>query len=85
MRMVCNQSTTKKDIVKLVRKVMIEQDCKRSDIAERLGGYAAATYNLLNPDHKPDTTITVDTLIKLCDAMDCDLVLDIVGRGDSDR
>lgn len=80
MRLVCDEHTTKKDVIKLIRKVMIDKDLKRVDMADRMGGHATTAYNLLNPDYRPDNTITIDTLVRLCDAMDCNLVLDIVDK-----
>lgn len=80
MRIVYQKSSNKKDIIKLLNKMLIDLELKKADIAYKMGKSEGTIRNLFNPNNRPDNSITVDTLAAICDAMDCDLVLEIRPR-----
>jgi len=80
MGIVCNSDTNRNIIMKEVKKIMIDLNIKNNDIAKNIGQTDQSTSNLLNPNYRPDGSMTIDTLARICDAMNCDLVVDIVKR-----
>lgn len=80
MKIVCNTDTKRKEIIKLVNMMMIDREVKKIDIAHKTGQSEGTIRNLLNPNYRPANSITIDTLAMVCNAMDCDLVIDIVPR-----
>ena len=61
-------------LMKQIKHIMIDKDIKQVDIAEKTGQNKATISNLLNCKSK---NITVDTLLMLCDAIDCELEINI--------
>lgn len=66
-----------KEILKAVEHIKIDKDINNNDIAERTGKSKQTISNLLNGQSK---NITLDTLLSLCNAIDCDLIIDIVSK-----
>ena len=58
------------DIMKLIKHIMIDNDIKQTDIVEKTGQSKSTISNLLNGKSK---NITLDTLLMLCNAIDCQL------------
>lgn len=54
---------------------MIDKDIRQKDICNITGWSRATVSNLLNGRQ---TNITLDTLLSLCNAIGCDLYIDIV-------
>ena len=63
------------DILKAIEHIKIDKDISNNDIALRTGKSKQTISNLLNGQSK---NITLDTLLSLCHAVDCDLIIDIV-------
>lgn len=84
MRIECDKYTKRRDIIKAIRHVMVDFDIKNPYVMEKLGTTKQTVSNTLNPDYRPDASMTIDTLVALCDAIDCDVVIDIIPR-DKDR
>lgn len=80
MQIVCNKDTKRKDIVKLLKHIMIEYDIKNNDIAQKSGQTKGTISNLLSSSVRPDSSMTIDTLAMLCDAIDCDMIINIIRR-----
>ena len=66
-----------KDIMKLIEHVKIDNDISNNDIANKMRKSKQTVSNLLNCKQ---TNITLDTLEKLCNAVNCDLIIDIKKR-----
>ena len=66
-----------KDIIKAIKHIKIDNDISNGDIAERMGKSKQTVSNLLN-GRQPN--LTLETLLSLCNAIDCDLVIDIQKR-----
>lgn len=69
--------TNSKDFVKLYKIKMIEKDIKQKDIVEKTGLSHSTTSNYLAGKHE---NMTINTFVKLCDAIDCALEVDIVEK-----
>ena len=67
-----------KDILKEIEHIKIDYEINNNRIAERMGKSKQTISNLLNGQSK---NITLDTLLALCNAIDCDLIIDIVPKG----
>ena len=65
------------EIMKSIEHIKIDNDISNKDISEKLGKSKQTVSNLLNGQSK---NITLDTLKSLCNAIDCDLVIDIKKR-----
>lgn len=65
------------DIMKVIEHVKIDYDISNTDIAQDMGKSRQTVSNLLNGQ---SNNITLNTLLSLCNAVDCDLVIDIVPR-----
>lgn len=78
MKIVCNKHTKRNDIVKLIRKIMIDRDIKKVNIAHAIGQTEQTVSNLLNPNYRSNSSMTVDQMAMICEAMGCKLVIDIV-------
>lgn len=62
------------DIMKQIKHIMIDHDIKQSDIVEKTGQSKSTISNLLNGKSK---NITLDTLLMLCNAVNCQLEINI--------
>ena len=80
MKIVCNSGTKRNTIIKVVRHIMLDLDIKNIDIVPKLEQTEQSVSNLLNPNYRADSSVTIDQLAKICDAMDCDLVIEIRPR-----
>ncbi len=61
------------DLQKLIKHVMIDTDMQQADLAQRLNKSKQSISNLIN---KQDN-YTINTLYQICNAMGCDLIIDI--------
>lgn len=78
MQIVCDKNTKRAEIIKALNHIMIDQDIKNKDVAPRLETTPQTVSNLLNPNYRPDASMTIDTLYTLCRALNCQLVIDII-------
>lgn len=62
------------DIMKQIKHIMIDQDMKQTDIVEKTGQSKSTISNLLSGKSK---NITLDTLLMLCNAVNCQLEINI--------
>lgn len=62
------------DLMKQIKHIMIDKNIRQVDIVEKTGQSKATISNLLNCKSK---NITVDTLLMLCKAIDCQLEINI--------
>lgn len=65
--------TTINDLQKLLKHVMIDSDLTNNELAERCGKSKQAMSNLLRQDN-----ISINQLKSICDAMGCELHIDII-------
>lgn len=65
------------DILKLIKHMMIETDTRQKDIVEFTGLNKGTVSNFLTGK---SSNPTLDTLKMYCDAMSCDLIIDIKKR-----
>lgn len=65
------------DIMKSIEHLKIDLEMTNNEIAAKMGKSKQTISNLLNGQSK---NITLDTLNNLCDAMGCDLIIDIKKR-----
>lgn len=65
------------DIMKSIEHLKIDLDMTNNEIAAKMGKSKQTISNLLNGQSK---NITLDTLNNLCNAMGCDLIIDIRKR-----
>lgn len=65
------------DLMKQIKHIMIDKDIKQIDLAEKTGQNKATISNLLNCKSK---NVTLDTLLMLCNAIDCQLEIDIKSK-----
>lgn len=56
---------------------MLDLGIKNIHIVPKLKQTEQSVSNLLNPNYRPDTSITIDQLATICDAIDCEVVLEI--------
>lgn len=65
------------DITLMIKHIMLDMDIKQKDLCNATGWTKSTISNLLNNrTENPGLKI----LLELCDAMDCDLNIDIVPR-----
>lgn len=62
------------NITNAIKHIMVDKDIKQKDIANKTGLSKQAISNLLN---NRTENITLDTLKKLCDALECRIYIDI--------
>ena len=62
------------DIMKQIKHIMLDKDIKQTDIVIKTGQNKGTISNLLNCKSK---NITLDTLLMLCNAIDCQLEINI--------
>lgn len=62
------------DITLMIRHAMLDNDKKQKDICNATGWTKGTVSNLLN--NRTDNP-SIDLLLKLCNAIDCDLIIDI--------
>lgn len=65
------------DLMKIIEHIKVDYNIANTDIAENMGKSKQTVSNLLNGQ---TSNITLNTLISLCNAVDCDLIIDIVRR-----
>lgn len=65
------------DIMKQIKHIMIDSDIRQADIVARTGQSKGTISNLLNCKNK---NITLDTLLMLCNAIDCQLDISIISK-----
>lgn len=65
------------DIIKMIKHMMVDTDTQQKDIVASSGLNKGTISNFLNGK---SANPTLDTLKMYSDAMDCDLVIDIVKR-----
>lgn len=65
------------DLMIQIRHIMIDKDIRQSDISNNTGWSRQTVSNLLACRRD---SINIDTLVRLCDAIDCDLYIDIQPR-----
>lgn len=65
------------DIMKSIEHLKIDLEMTNNEIAAKMGKSKQTISNLLNGQSK---NITLDTLNNLCNAMGCDLIIDIKKR-----
>lgn len=70
---------TIEDVTLAIKHIMLDKDIRQKDICNKSGLSKQSVSNLLN---NRTENITLDTLNKLCKAVECKLVLDI---SDQDR
>ena len=70
------------ELMKIIEHIKIDYDISNSDISKAMGKSRQTVSNLLNGQ---TANITLNTLISLCDAIDCDLVIDIVRRDQDEQ
>lgn len=63
------------ELHKLIKHIMIDSDIQQSDIALKMNKSKQSISNLLKQDN-----YTLNTLYQLCNALDCDLHIDITIR-----
>lgn len=78
MKIVCDKNTKRSDIIKVLNHIMIDKDLKNKDVLPKLGMSKQTVSNMLSPTYRPDSSMTIDTLVTLCHAIGCQLVIDIV-------
>lgn len=83
MKIICNENTKRREIIKAIRHVMLDRDIKNAQVMDKLGSTKQTVSNTLNPDYRPDSSMTIDTLVTLCQAIGCQLVIDIVPIDDN--
>lgn len=65
------------DLMKAVEHIKIDYEISNTDISNSMGKSKQTVSNLINGQ---TPNITLNTLISLCDALNCDLHIDIVPR-----
>jgi len=65
------------DIMKVIEHIKIDYDISNMDIAKGMGKSKQTVSNLLNGQ---TGNITLNTLVALCDAVGCDLHIDIIRK-----
>lgn len=65
------------DLMIQIRHIMIDRDIRQSDISNNTGWSRQTVSNLLACRRD---TVNIDTLARLCNAIDCDLIIDIQPR-----
>lgn len=74
----CNENTKRQEIMKVIKHIMIDENLKNSDVIEKLGMSKQTVSNLLNPNYRPNTSIQIDSLCKIVDAIGYKLELHFV-------
>ena len=67
------------DIIKMIKHIQVEYNISNNDIAANLGKSKQTVSNLLNGRQ---TNITLDTLLNLCNAVDCELEINVKRKED---
>lgn len=62
------------DIMKVIEHVKVDYDINNTDIAQAMGKSKQTVSNLLNGQ---SNNITLNTLLSLCNAVDCNLKIEI--------
>ncbi len=73
--MIYNNNTD--DIIKIIKHIMVDNNIKNVDIQKATNKSKQTISNFFNGRQ---SNVTLDTLKDYCDAIDCDLVIDIVKR-----
>ena len=74
----CNENTKRQEIMKIIKHIMIDENLKNSDVIEKLGMSKQTVSNLLNPNYRPNTSIQIDSLCKIVNAIGYKLELHFV-------
>ena len=74
----CNENTKRQEIMKVIKHIMIDENLKNSDVIEKLGMSKQTGSNLLNPNYRPNTSIQIDSLCKIVNAIGYKLELHFV-------
>lgn len=61
------------ELFKLVKHIMIDEEISQQELSNRLSKSKQATSNIFK-----QSNISINTLQDICNAMDCQLVIDIV-------
>lgn len=70
------------DITLMIKHIMLDMDIKQKDLCNATGWTKSTISNLLNNrTENPGLKI----LLELCDAMDCDLIIDVVPRSKNEE
>lgn len=80
MKIVCDKNTKRKTIIKALNHIMLDMDIKNKDIIDKLDMSKQTVSNLYSTSYRPDSSMTIDTLYMLCDAIGCQLTLDITPK-----
>lgn len=67
------------NIMKVIEHIKIDHDIRNTDIAKAMGKSKQTVSNLLNGQ---TANITLNTLVALCDAVGCELHIDIKRKND---
>lgn len=70
------------EIMKTIEHLKIDYDISNNDIAHAMGKSKQTISNLLNGQ---SNNITLNTLLSLCNAINCNLIIDIVPRTKKDK
>lgn len=73
--MIYNNNTD--DIMKKIKHIMLDKDIKQIDLVHKTGLTKGTISNLLNCKSK---NLTLDTLLMLCNACDCQLDINIISK-----
>lgn len=84
MKIICTENTKRREIIKAIRHIMLDRDIKNAQVMENLGSTKQTVSNTLNPDYRPDSSMTIDTLVTLCKSIGCQVVIDIVPNNETD-
>lgn len=82
MKIVCNSDTKRNAVIKIIRHIMLDLDIKNVDIVPKIGQTEQSVSNLLNPNYRPNSSMTIDQLARICDAINCELAINIEKRKD---
>ena len=69
------------DIMKQIKHIMIDKNIRQKQIVDKTGYTRGTISNLLNGQSK---NITMDTLLMLCDAIDCELNINIIPKKENE-
>ena len=71
-----------KSVMLMISHIMLDNDIRQKDISNATGWSKQTVSNLLACRRD---NVNIDTLARLCDAIDCDLIIDIQPRTGEDN
>lgn len=74
--------TDLKSVMLMIEHIMLDKDIRQKDISNATGWSRQTVSNLLACRRD---SVNIDTLSRLCNAVGCDLVIDIVPRNNTDN